>query len=168
MKLQSKLLGGWFMRRLALALSAAVLLITFRASSQNSSTLFVTHLRCEYLTNPLGIDVMRPRLSWVLEPGNSTLRAQTQSAYQIVVASSAEGLAADRGDFWDSGKIASDQTIGVMYAGKPLQSKHRYFWKAQVWDEKDRSRDGVRQVPGRWDCSINQNGVLNGSWPLRQ
>ena len=126
------------MKRLALAVSATLLLTSFHAGSESSSTLLATHLRCEYLTNPLGIDVAQPRLSWVLEPGNGTLRAQSQSAYRIVVASSAGGLATDRGDLWDSGKIASDQTIGLMYAGKRLHSKHQYFWKIQVWDEKDR------------------------------
>jgi len=60
------------MKRLALAVSATLLLTSFHAGSESSSTLLATHLRCEYLTNPLGIDVAQPRLSWVLEPGNST------------------------------------------------------------------------------------------------
>src|SRR5579862_1996313 len=96
--MQSKLPGGRFMKRLALAVSAALLLTSFHAGSESSPTLLATHLRCEYLTNTLGIDVAQPRLSWVLEPGNSTLRAQSQSAYRIVVASNTEGLAANQGD----------------------------------------------------------------------
>ena len=150
------------MRRLALAVSATLLLIAFRASSQSSPSLLVTHLRCEYLTDPLGIDVVRPRLSWVLEPSDSSLRGQNQSAYQIVVASSAEGVAADRGELWDSGKIASDQTTGIVYAGKPLQSKHQYFWKARVWDEKDRSSGWSRT--SSWSMGLLDKSEWAAKW----
>jgi alpha-L-rhamnosidase len=151
------------MKRLALAVSMTLLLTTFHAWSENSpSTLVVTHLRCEYLTNPLGIDVAQPRLSWVLEPGDSSLRGQNQSAYQIVVASSPEGLAADRGDVWDSGKIASDQTIGVVYAGKPLQSKRQYFWRARVWDGKEQPSGWSRT--GSWSMGLLDKSEWAAKW----
>lgn len=77
------------------------------------------NLRCEYTINPLGIDVLRPRLSWVLEHSE---RGHTQSAYQILVASSRENLLNDRGDIWDSGKVDSDRSVNVEYEGKPLES----------------------------------------------
>src|SRR5438067_9676772 len=84
-----------------------------------AASLSITHLSCEYLTNPLGIDALRPRLSWIVE---STQRAQTQSAYQILVASSKNNLKSNHGDLWDSGKVASDQTLHLPYAGKSLRS----------------------------------------------
>lgn len=89
-----------------------------------------TRLRCEYRTNPLGVDVARPRLSWVLE---SQERGQRQSAYQVLVASSREKLVADEGDRWDSGKVASSVSIHVHYGGKPLQAGERVFWKVRAW-----------------------------------
>lgn len=58
-------------------------------------------LTCEYAVNPLGLDVVKPRFSWILE---SDERGQMQSAYQILVASSEEKLNADAGDKWDSGE----------------------------------------------------------------
>src|ERR1017187_9126397 len=65
------------------------------------------NLRCEYLTNPVGIDVRQPRLAWVdLHTG----RAQVQSAYQLLVASSPELLAQNKGDQWDTGKTSSDES----------------------------------------------------------
>src|ERR1035438_4754379 len=70
-------------------------------------------LRCGYLDNPLGIDTLQPRLSWVLE---STQRAEKQPTYQILAASSEALLKADSGDLWDTGKVASDQTLHVAYA----------------------------------------------------
>jgi alpha-L-rhamnosidase len=92
-------------------------------------------LRCEYRVNPLGIDVVKPRLSWILQ---SSQRGQKQSAYQILVASSKERLKENDGDLWDTGKVSSDQSIQVVYAGKPLKSRMQCYWKVRVWDEEDK------------------------------
>ena len=72
-------------------------------------------LRCEYLVNPLGIDEAQPRLTWGVE---SRQRGQRQTAYQILVASDEARLQKDRGDLWDSGKVESGETVGIVYAGK--------------------------------------------------
>jgi len=88
------------------------------------------NLRCEYLKDPLGIDVVKPRLSWVIE---SDRRGERQTAYQVVVASTPELLARDEGDLWDSGKVVSDQSVQVEYAGKPLASRQQCFWKVRAW-----------------------------------
>ena len=96
-----------------------------------AAPLSIGALRCEYLDNPPGIDVVAPRLSWVLESGE---RGARQSAYQILVASDPESLAQDMGDRWDSGKVASDQSVHVAYAGRPLASRDACHWKVRVWD----------------------------------
>src|SRR2546425_1266436 len=62
-----------------------------------------SNLRCEYLTNPMGIDAFQPRFSWVLEHVG---RGETQTAYQVLVSTRAESLQKDQGDQWDSGKVA--------------------------------------------------------------
>jgi alpha-L-rhamnosidase len=95
----------------------------------------VTDLRCEYLSHPLGIDVAQPRLSWKLR---SQWRGQKQTAYQIIVASRMDLLKADRGDLWNSGKVFSDQSLDVVYAGAPLASRTKCCWKVRVWDKDDR------------------------------
>lgn len=92
-----------------------------------------THLRCEYLVNPLGIDVLRPRLSWVLEANG---RGRRQTAYRITVASRQRLLHADQADLWDSGRVVSAQTTQIDYQGAPLLSGQRCWWLAQVWDEQ--------------------------------
>ena len=66
--------------------------------------------RCEYLSDPVGIDETHPRLSRI--PRSQT-RGMRQTAYRILVASDAATLAADRGDLWDSGKVASGATVYV-------------------------------------------------------
>ena len=37
-------------------------------------------LRCEYMTNPLGIDAISPRLSWII---TSDRRGEIQTAFQF-------------------------------------------------------------------------------------
>jgi hypothetical protein len=96
-------------------------------------------LRCEYRVNPQGVDVLQPRFSWTLE---SPERGQSQSAYQILVASSRNALDAGQADEWDSGKVASRESVGVAYGGKPLSSHLRCYWKVRTWDQND--------VPSEW------------------
>ena len=93
-------------------------------------------LRCEYRENPLGIDARTPRLSWQLQ---SSARGEMQTAYRVLVASSADLLARGEGDLWDSGKVNSDQSIQVSYAGKPLAARQGCFWKVQTWDQDDKA-----------------------------
>ena len=101
----------------------------------------IGHLRCEYRDNPLGIDTPQPRLSWQMENPASNIektkaqipRGQKQTAFQILVASTPERLAKDQVDMWDSGRILSDQSMQVAYAGKPLLSRQACYWKVRVW-----------------------------------
>jgi len=101
----------------------------------------LTNLRCEDRENPLGIDVEKPRLSWIMCESDEriTARGRKQTAYQVLVASSEELLKQDKGDLWDSGKVASEQSIAVRYSGFPLLTEARYWWKVRVWDEAGRS-----------------------------
>ena len=74
-------------------------------------------LRCEYVRNPLGIDVSAPRLSW---QSDSTERNWKQAAYQVLVATSSDRLASGQADVWDSAKIESDDSVGIAYRGPAL------------------------------------------------
>jgi len=75
----------------------------------------------------------KPVLGWELV---STVRGAYQSAYRILVSSSADSLAKEVGDVWDSGMVASDESTNVLYAGKPLVPNTGYIWKVMIWDEK--------------------------------
>lgn len=112
---------------------AVIGLSCFVGSGTAGGALAIADLRCEYLQDPQGIDAIEPRLSWVLE---SDQRAQRQSAYQVLVASSHEKLAEDKGDLWDSGRVESDRSIQVRYAGRPLASREACFWRVRVWDQE--------------------------------
>lgn len=94
------------------------------------------NLLCEYVANPLGLDVSRPRFSWALMHSK---RGASQSAYRILVASSLDLLERDFGDVWDSGKVYSNQSVNVEYGGKEIQSRGRYHWKVMWWDDLGRA-----------------------------
>ena len=96
----------------------------------------VDALRCELLTNPLGIDKTNPRLSWQIQ---ADARNVLQTAYHILVASSPEKLTQNIGDLWDSGKTESDNSIAVFYDGKALKSDTEVFWKVKVYTNKGES-----------------------------
>ncbi len=108
----------------------AVSTLGFLASA--SADVTPTDLQCEYAVDAPSIDTLQPRLSWLLA---SEERAQVQTAYRILVANGEEKLARGIGDLWDSGKVASDQSIHVPYGGKPLRSRMRAYWKVRVWDK---------------------------------
>lgn len=83
----------------------------------------VKNLRCEYSTNPIGLDIADPRFSWTIE---SEQRGIIQISYQIIVSSSEERLSTNDGDVWNSGKVFSNASAGIVYCGPELKSRHRY------------------------------------------
>lgn len=80
------------------------------------------HLRTEYLENPVGIDVIKPRLFWNCEGG------KRQTAYRITARCEGEVV-------WDTGKVASSRMTHIPYGGKQLQSRQRIEWSVRLWDE---------------------------------
>lgn len=88
-------------------------------------------LRCEYRSNPLGIDIRNPQLAWQV---NDSRRGAKQTAYQILVSGNEDLVDAEKGNVWDSGKVESDESSHVYYAGRPLQSGRRYYWRVRTWD----------------------------------
>ncbi len=135
--------------------TAALLLLNGIASAAMAPV----NLRCEYAENPLGIDVLRPRLGWVLE---SDRRGERQTAYQILAAGSLEKLNAGQADLWDSGKVGSDESAHVEYAGPPLRSGQRVWWKVRVWD-----RDGQPSpysAPAWWEMGLLGSDDWQARW----
>ncbi|HEY5647303.1 MAG TPA: family 78 glycoside hydrolase catalytic domain [Pseudomonadales bacterium] len=98
-------------------------------------------LRCEYLTDPIGIDVLRPRLSWWV---GDERPAEVQTAYHILAASHPDLLASEEGDLWDTGRVEGRETTQIEYQGKPLVSGRRVWWKVRSFDS-----DGL---PSPWSA----------------
>ena len=113
-------------------------------------------LRCEYLSNPLGIDVQKPRLSWVLDGMSG------QSAYRVLVASSPSNLQRDQGDLWDSGRISSPQSTWVEYSGKKLVSGQQAYWKVRSWSETGKL--SAWSAPASWSMGLLEASDWHAQW----
>ncbi|WP_432714490.1 family 78 glycoside hydrolase catalytic domain [Pedobacter sp.] len=114
--------------------------------------------RCEMLQQPLGIDVVQPRLSWEIV---SAQRDTKQTAYQVIVSSTAEKLNAGQGDLWDSGKISTDQSNQVSYNGKVLKSRQACFWKVKVWTNNGESTWSSTAL---WTMGLLNYADWKGRW----
>jgi hypothetical protein len=146
----------------------AMLAIIGAVASYAGEILTPTRLRCEYRENPLGVDVVKPRLSWVIEERSqkSEVRGLRQTEYQILVASSEELLKKDKGDLWDSGKVLSDQQNQIAYAGKPLASRMQCWWKVRTWTCSSLNPEPRPLNPSSWSSSaVWTMGLLDAaSW----
>ena len=114
---------------------------------------------CEHQEDPLGVDVPQPHLSWVL---HSSQRGDRQTAYQILVASSAAKLDKNSGDLWDSGKVISDDTLQIPFAGKALKSSQQVFWKVRAWDAK--GKVSRWSPPATWTMGILNEADWQAKW----
>ncbi len=122
------------MPKARLAFSLAFFFLTAALLSRNALAFqgaAPTRLQSEGMTEPLGIDITHPRLSWQLQDSR---RGARQTAYEVRVAASAEALSQDHADVWDSGKVGSDQSVNVPYGGPSPESRRRYYWQVRVWD----------------------------------
>lgn len=120
------------------------------------------NLKCEYLINPVGIDVQTPRLSWKLAAANDQVFNQKQQAYQILVATSPEKLSEEKADLWNSGKVTSDETTQLAYNGIPLSSEQKCFWVVKVWDNQNDSTPWSEV--SFWSMGLLKKTDWKGKW----
>lgn len=122
-------------------------------------TIQVVACKTEYRINPIGLDVVKPRLFWQMR---SDTEGGLQSAYQIRVASSRDKLEHDQADMWDSGKVCSTTSTHVPYDGKPLQAEGEYYWKVRIWDGSD--MQSAWSETAYWMMGILSRGEWKAQW----
>jgi alpha-L-rhamnosidase len=127
------------------------------------SSVSVAELRVEYATNPIGIDVARPRFSWQLR-GGATERDLGQSAYEVQVAERADALGAEVGGapVWRSGRVSSSSSNQVEYGGPQLRSGTRYFWRVRVWDRD--AKASPWSAPAYWEMALLARDDWKAQW----
>ena len=131
------------------------------AQEDSSGPLAPTDLKCEYLTDPMGMDIRQPRFFWIPQhPG----RGQSQTACQILV-STRPG--APVGDSWDSGRVESGQFTHVPYpaddrTARPLSSTTTYYWRVRYWDKQGRASPYSR--PARFETGLLDSAEWKGRW----
>lgn len=141
--------------RLALVLLALALGV----SATQAAALRAVDLRCEYEPAPLAIDVPHPRLSWVL---NGDDRAQRQTAYHLLVASTLDRLEENRADRWDSGRVESAEQNQIAYAGRSLSANDECVWKVRVWNQDGQA--GPWSEPARWQMGLPAPSDWKARW----
>ncbi|MDF7823439.1 family 78 glycoside hydrolase catalytic domain [Pontiellaceae bacterium B12227] len=125
----------------ASVLKSITLLLMCAVNALASSGVSVADLKVEHLRNPIQLDMQQPRLSWKIRATDPQVHKIKQQSYRILVADSPQKLSNDEGNLWDSGVVASDQSILIPYLGKKLQSRQACYWKVQVTDNKGGKSD---------------------------
>ena len=144
---------------LTLCFAVTILATATAHCAEQQAELATSELSCEYATNPLGVDTPRPRFGWLLQ---SEQRAQLQSAYRVLVATSEKQLQANVGDKWDSGKVNSDQSVNVDYQGKALTSGETCYWKVRVWDKQGQLSTWSK--PSSFEMGLMKKSDWKGQW----
>jgi len=134
----------------------AIILLTSSCSKDHQTN--IDNLKCEYKVNPLGVDILKPRFSWNME---SVQRGISQSAYQILVASSLDNLNDNKGDIWNSKKVKSDRAIQIYFNGDKLESDQKYFWKVKVWDQNNKEH---LSEPAYWTTGLFKESDWKAKW----
>lgn len=141
------------------AVLAAFLAVLPSLAPAATSSAGAAALRCEHLADPTGIDEPKPCLGWVM---TADRRGERQAAYQVLVAAKRSLLDQDRGDLWDSGKVASDESAHVEYAGAPLASGQQCFWKVRLWDKDGKETPWSQTAV--WTMGLLQPGDWQAKW----
>lgn len=119
-------------------------------------SLKVYALTCEYRSQLLGTDVLKPRFSWKIQ---SDQRGVTQKAYRLQVTETS-------GDYhhplWDTGYVDSDQSIQVEYAGPPLKPRTRYYVRVKVWGQASGESSWSDEV--WWETGLLSADQWQASW----
>lgn len=116
-------------------------------------------LRVNRLVDPLGVDDATPSLSW---QSNATAKNWVQAAYRLEVATTPELLRRGKADVWDSGRVASAESVGIAYTGKAMEARRRYFWRVRTW-----SSGGAEETSAEnawWETGLLQKDGWSAQW----
>ena len=119
----------------------------------------VTSLKCDYHVNPVGIDILQPRLSWQIVAGENNF---IQQAYEIRVAETLADLTGGRKLVWSTGKANSASSVNVVYEGPAAKTMQRLWWQVRIWDGKNKAT--AWSAPAYWEMGLLGEGDWKASW----
>ena len=145
-------------RKLPYVIVCLVVITFLLQACEQKTKIEVKNLKCEFMENPIGIDVEKPSLSWEIE---ADVRGLKQKGYHILVASSLEKLNANEGDLWDSGLIRTELSTNVLYDGIPLDSRTTCYWKVKTTTNLGNSD---WSQPAQWIMAFTDNKEWKATW----
>ncbi len=119
----------------------------------------VKDLVCEYNSNPLGIDIKKPRLSWKIFSDQQNV---TQTAYEIWVADSPDKLNKKSKLIWNTGKVESNKSVNLVYDGPEIKSMQSVYWKVRIWDNNNKASKWSE--PAFWEMGILSSDEWLADW----
>ena len=143
-------------RLLPKLLIMAILIHTAGLSFAKTS---LSGLKCEYLTNPLGLNVLHPRLTWQIESDEVNV---IQTAYEIRVAKSEDMTGQKNKLVWSSGKVNSAQSVSVECNGFQPESKTRYYWQVRIWDTNGKATSWSEAA--WWETALMDSSLWKANW----
>jgi alpha-L-rhamnosidase len=146
-------------KSIAFFLSALCFGLNAVQAATAQSALVPARLTCEYRVNPLGIDQLKPELSWTLV---SEKRDQRQTAYEILVSDNKNDILHLHGNVWQTGKVNTGQSLHIVYEGKPLRSFTRYYWRVRVYDGNGHGSSW--STPGWFETAMLQDTDWKAQW----
>jgi alpha-L-rhamnosidase len=130
------------------------------ASAQTSKPFVqVIDPRTEYQINPVGIDVVQPRFSWVIK---ANVRNIKQFAYEVRVGLTNENIRNGGPLYWTSRKVVSDESNQVVYQGPPLVAGKKYYWTVRIWDNQNHITDW--SPIASWEMGLLKPDDWKASW----
>ena len=128
------------------------------ACKKDNPGLSIQNPQVEMRSNPLGLDVQQPRLSWQIA---ATVNNVQQTAYQVVVAESSGDLENENNLVWNTGKMQSDASVLIPYKGLLLESGKSYYWKVKAWTNKGET---PWSPANSWTMALLDASEWQGSW----
>lgn len=136
-----------------------LVLLCMLAIFAHAQHLTLKELTCNYKTNPVGTDVTEPSFAWKLVTNENNVM---QTAYEIRVAANNKNLTSGKNLVWNSGKINSDESAHVPYAGPKLQSRQRYYWQVRVWD--NHKNQSAWSAINYWEMGLLSSANWSAKW----
>jgi len=134
------------------------ILIWVLVAGSGFSQVKVKNLKCEYLTNPIGIDAENPRFTWQIE---ASISGYLQKSYQLLIGNNSDEINQGKGNIWKS-DIINSKTLPAVYRGPELQPFTRYFWRIRVQDESDVWSDWSRVA--YFETGMMKQNNWKGQW----
>ena len=146
------------MNQKVILLSLLLVWLTGCTTNVGTGSVRFTDLQTEMRENPEGLGVEKPRFSWKFTSDKPDVM---QKAYRIEVAASENELKSGSGLLWNSGRVDSDQSVLVEYAGKPLESGKKYFWRVTVWTNRDETAQSDIRY---WSAALLKDSDWKAQW----